>query len=154
MKVEQLMTRNVATCSPEQPMSEAARLMWERDCGCVPVVEPGGRLVGIITDRDICMSAYTKALPLHQIAIREAMALRVHCCRTGDPIEKAEKIMKEEQVRRLPVTNVDGLLVGILSLNDIAREADREQTNRLPEVGLNGVALTLSAVCQPHVNPS
>jgi CBS domain-containing protein len=148
MKVERLMTKDVKTTSPDQSLSDAARLMWEHDCGCIPVVDASGRAVGMITDRDICMAAYFKGRSLHEITIAESMAKEVLSCRIDDTIQQAEAVMQRAQVRRLPVTDPSGRIVGILSLGDIAREAGRGRTSRSAEVGLNDVALTLSAVCQ------
>ena len=76
MKVDLVMSKDVASCVPSETLNEAARIMWERDCGIVPVVESreSGKVVGVITDRDICIAAYTRGRPLAQIPIDEAMA--------------------------------------------------------------------------------
>jgi CBS domain-containing protein len=153
MKVERLMTKDVRTTSPDQPLADAARLMWEHDCGSIPVVDASGRAVGMITDRDICMAAYFKGRSLHEITIGDSMAKQVLTCRIDDTIQQAEGLMQRAQVRRLPVTDGSGRVVGILSLGDIAREAGRARTGRSAEVGLSDVALTLSAVCQQTAQP-
>jgi predicted transcriptional regulator len=77
MKIQNVMTRDVSACSPEDMLSRAAQLMWERDCGCVPVIDHSGVVCGMVTDRDICIAAYTQGLPLHQIAVRRAMSPHV-----------------------------------------------------------------------------
>ena len=72
MKVQQIMTKTVSSCLPDDTTNQAARIMWERDCGFVPVVEgrASQRVVGVVTDRDICIAAYTKNRPLDQIRLR------------------------------------------------------------------------------------
>ena len=137
MKVEQLMTRDVQTCCPGDPMSTAARIMWERDCGCVPVVEQedgGARVVGMITDRDICMAAYTQGRPLSDIRIDSAMSRAVRCCRFSDPVGTALKIFEHDQLHRLPVLDQNDHLVGVLSLADAAREAAHEHRRTAKDV--------------------
>ena len=124
MKVEDVMTRNVESCGVNQSLSAAARIMWEKDCGCVPVVDPDGRCVGMLTDRDICMAAYTQGQPLWAISVSSAMSHVVHGCLPGDSLSRAELLMRAHQVRRLPVMGFDGQLIGILSLADLAREAE------------------------------
>jgi CBS domain-containing protein len=129
MKVEQLMTRNVRTCGAEEPLSAAARIMWEGDCGCVPVVEQAdgtARVVGMITDRDICMAAYTQGSPLSEIPVSSAMSREVRSCAATDSIRTAVKILEQNQLHRLPIVDKNDHLVGLLSLADIAREAERE----------------------------
>jgi len=121
--VKAFMTDAVCHCSPEQPLSAAVQLMWEHDCGVVPVLSASGELAGLITDRDACMAAYTKGLPLSAIVVRDVMARHVHTCRPDDSIEHAATSMADAQVRRLPVVDADHRLVGIVSLADIARSA-------------------------------
>lgn len=120
--VRSIMTDAVVTCSPDEPLNAAARHMWEHDCGAVPVVADG-KLVGIITDRDICMAAYTQGRPLSGIAIKDVMARHVHVCRPEDSLERAASLMADARVRRLPVVDGQHRLVGIISMADIARGA-------------------------------
>jgi CBS-domain-containing membrane protein len=122
LSVQEIMTDAVASCSPDEPLNAAARQMWEHDCGVVPVVADG-KLVGIITDRDICMAAYTQGRPLTAIAIRDVMARHVHACRSDDTLERAASLMADARVRRLPVVDAEHRLVGIVSMADIARSA-------------------------------
>lgn len=122
LSVRQIMTDAVASCSPAEPLNAAARQMWEHDCGAVPVVD-AGKLVGIITDRDICMAAYTQGRPLAAIAIQDVMARHVRVCRADDSLEHAASSMADARVRRLPVVDAEHRLVGIVSMADIARSA-------------------------------
>ncbi|HZP42445.1 MAG TPA: CBS domain-containing protein [Candidatus Binatia bacterium] len=149
MKVEELMTRRVASCSASDTLNAAARIMWEHDCGCAPVVADG-RVVGMITDRDICMAAYTQDRPLSALPVSQAMSREVHSCRPDDPLAVAERTMRERQIRRLPVIDASGHLVGILSLNDVARAFAREGERAAGGARANEVASTLAAVCRPR----
>jgi CBS domain-containing protein len=152
MNVEQLMTRTVRSCLPDDSLNAAARIMWEADCGCVPIVEPADgrrRVVGMITDRDICMAAYTQGRPLDEIPIHSAMAKKVYCCHTTDAVETAIGLLEAKQVHRLPVLDRDDDLVGMLSLADIAREARREHAGGMHEVGDAQVAEVIEAISEP-----
>ncbi|MFN0062504.1 MAG: CBS domain-containing protein [Myxococcaceae bacterium] len=149
MKVEQLMMRPVWTCQPSDSLNVAAQLMWEKDVGCV-VVQAQGKVVGVVTDRDVCMGAYTTGRSLSAISVREAMAKEPVLIQPHATIEAAERTMQERRIRRLPVVDEQGLLVGLLALNDIAREARRQHGKRRPEVNAAGVAGTLAALCEPR----
>jgi CBS domain-containing protein len=151
MKVEALMSRGVKTCGPESSLSDAARLMWDGDCGCLPVVDAANHAIGMITDRDVCMAAYTQGSPLERIPVATAMSKKVFSCRPGDTVAEAETIMRVNRVRRLPVLDGEGCVTGVLSLNDIAREVEREGTRKgKKEIGTDEVVLTLGAICQPR----
>ena len=145
MKVDLVMSVDVGRCLPSDSLNEAARIMWERDCGIVPIVESreSGRLVGVVTDRDICVAAYTKGRPLTAISIAEVMAKRVVSCRASDELRAAEQAMCQAQVHRLPVIDASGQLVGVLSLADIARATAR---GRPPEVTPVEVGETVAAI--------
>lgn len=150
MKASELMTTDVKSCSVDDNLQRAAQLMWESDCGAVPVIDGDGRVVGIVTDRDICMSAYTQGLPLWQIPVSNAMAKRVHGVREDDPIEAVEQLMRRAQVRRVPVLDEEARLKGILSLNDLARHAHRSAGRRSNGLSGESISQTLAAVCQPR----
>jgi CBS domain-containing protein len=153
MKVELVMTKNVGRCTAGETLNDAARIMWERDCGIVPIVESAqsARLVGVITDRDICVAAYTKGRPLPEIPIAEVMAKRVVSCRTTDELKTAEAAMCDAQVYRLPVIGQGDQLVGVLSLADIARATQRG--NRQAEVSPLEVGETLAAIRRSRTLP-
>lgn len=121
--VKAIMTDAVCFCSPDQSLNAVAQLMWEHDCGAVPVVAASGELTGIVTDRDVCMAAYTKGLPLTAIVVRDVMARHVHTCAPDDSLVRAATLMASAQVRRLPVADADRRLVGVVSLADIAHGA-------------------------------
>lgn len=121
IRVRELMNSPPITCRPEDTLDQAARLMWDHDCGVVVVVSQEGRLVGVITDRDVCMAGYTRGQPLREIQVGDAMAKEVFSCQGADPISRALKLMGNYQVRRLPVVNADNRPVGLISLNNLIR---------------------------------
>ncbi|MCK6588758.1 MAG: CBS domain-containing protein [Polyangiaceae bacterium] len=149
MNVGELMTRSVRTCMPTDMLSCAARAMWEGDCGCVPIVDTNSFVMAMLTDRDICMAAYLQGKPLHEIPICSAMSTQLFTCKSDDSIEAAETIMRRHQVRRLPVTDLGGRLVGLLSLNDITRHIERSRHNGEGALSSQAVAQTLAAICSP-----
>ena len=151
MKASELMNTDVKSCSVSDTLQRAAQLMWENDCGAVPVIDGDGRVVGMITDRDICMSAYTQGLPLWQIPVPSAMATRVHGVREDEAIDAAERLMRRVQVRRVPVLDREARLKGILSLNDLARHAHRSAGRKGNSLSADSIAHTLAAICQPRV---
>jgi len=125
MKVEQIMNRNVKACRLQDSLNKAAQIMWEEPCGAVPVVDEQSRPVGFLTDRDICMAAYTQGKPLEALRVEMAMSRKVVLCRAEDDLGSAAQLMQQNRTRRIPVINPDGTLVGLLSLDDLACEAAR-----------------------------
>lgn len=157
MKVEQLMTRDVKACNQSDTLNRAAQLMWESDCGFIPVISGNGdgKVTGVITDRDIAMAAYIQGEQLWSITISAAMAHNVIACHSDDGISRAEALMRDNRIRRLPVLDQNERLVGILSLNDIAREARRQAAaGKRAEITENAVAETLATLSQPRASRS
>jgi CBS domain-containing protein len=150
MIVSQLMSRNVVTCRPHDSLQDAAGKMWDEDIGCLPVLDAEGHVIGIVTDRDACMAAYTQGRPLGAIQVESAMAHQVFSCLSTDRIADVEAIMKERKVRRVPVIDETGHLEGLLSMNDIARESARELKSRSPEVPARELVSTLASICEPR----
>lgn len=148
MKVEQLMKHPVRTCQAEDSLDVACQLLWEGDCGSLPVVDSEGRAIAMITDRDICMAAHFQGGPLHTLKVRAAMSRSLYACRPSDSIAACESLMRTQQVRRLPVIDEASQVIGILSLNDLALEAEAEASRRAKDVTLSEVAGTLSAICR------
>jgi CBS domain-containing protein len=123
MKVEELLTSDVATCGADWTVSAAAWVMWERDCGTLPVINERGRIIGMISDRDITIAATTKNRSPFEIQACEIMTGRVRSCRPEDDVRDAMKIMADGRVRRLPVVDPEGNLLGIISITDLVRRA-------------------------------
>ena len=124
MKISEVMTRDVQTVSPDQPVQEAANFMLSADAGSIPVIE-GERLIGMITDRDIAVRGIAKGYG-PETPVRELMTDDLIVVRIDDDVEEAATKMSDAQVRRLPVIDSDERLCGIVSLGDLSRETDTD----------------------------
>ena len=153
MRVEEIMHRPVVACSPGDHLGVAARLMWEKDCGALPVVDGDGRVIAMITDRDICMAALTQGLCLEDIPVQTAMSRQIHACRPEDQMTDVHSLMGDKQIRRVPVVDGDHHLVGILSINDMTRNVARP-TNTGNPTAKAAVIRTLAEVGAPHHGPT
>lgn len=152
MRIEDVMTRDVVVCRPDDSAGYVARLMWEHDCGVIPVVDEERRPIGMITDRDVCMAGFTTGRGLFDVRVKEAMSKHVRACRVNESISAAEAAMRQAHVRRLPIVNDAGQVVGLLSMNDLARAAcERLQKHRDMQSAAR-VIETLAAVCKPWCN--
>jgi CBS domain-containing protein len=140
-----LMTASPRTCSPEDSLSDAARVMWETDCGSVPVVTEDGHLLGIVTDRDICMATYTRGQAPAAISVGSTMSRDICSASPEDTLGHAAYLMGSRQVHRLPVIEAERL-VGILSIADVARHLKIYPGNSVPGcVALSNTIAALSA---------
>lgn len=122
MKVNELMTRDVTLAEPDMTLDRAATLMRDRDFGVLPVGE-NDRLVGVITDRDIAVRAVADGRDPTSTTVRDAMSPGTRWVFEDASCEEAAQVMKEHQIRRLPVINRDKRLVGIVSIGDFAVES-------------------------------
>ncbi len=147
MNVKKIMTADVATCGAGDSLSCAAQIMWERDCGIVPVVDADQTVIGTVTDRDICMGAYTQGRPLEAIRVDSVMAANPICCRVNDKPSKAWDLMAKHRVRRLPVTDGKGKIAGILSLNDLLTNNGGRSRSKSPAF-LESLSDTLGHICE------
>ena len=125
MKAKDIMTKNPKCVTPETSVREAARLMKQEDVGVLPVVERDGsdRLVGIVTDRDIAIRHVAEGHDSSSCPVREAMTSSVRTAREDDDVNDVMDVMGKEQIRRIPVINERGALIGIVAQADIVREA-------------------------------
>lgn len=146
MRIKDIMSYPVVTCPVGGTLDHAARLMWEFDCGIVPVTDDEGRVAGVVTDRDICMAAYTQGKPLSAIPVTTAMAGNVVAAHVDDEVDQVEELMSASQIRRLPVIDADHRPVGIVSMNDLARLAARAKRSGVDRQ----LVQTLATVCQPR----
>jgi CBS domain-containing protein len=150
MKIQSLMTKDPKCCRPEDSLRGVAHMMWECDVGSIPVVDQDHRVVGMITDRDICMTAYFQDRPLSNIAVHQAMASNVIACRPEDDVKTAQRLMRDHQLHRLPVIDREGHLLGVVSVNDLARKAASDRHMSSPPVAELGVVTTLAAIAAPR----
>jgi CBS domain-containing protein len=143
MKVEEIMTRAPKTCTPETNLAEAAHLMWEGDCGILPVITDGGRIIGLVTDRDICMASFMNFEHVREIPVSRVITEEVYACRPEADIHDALKLMQQHRIRRLPVVNAEGRLEGLLSMNDVTLEAKQGRAG----ITFADVVSTMKAIC-------
>jgi CBS domain-containing protein len=144
MKIEQVMTPSPATCGPMDNLGQVVERMWDANCGIIPVVDDAGRVLAVMTDRDICIAAATRGLPPGDMTAAEMQRKPVIACRLEDDLKTALALMKEHRVRRLPVTTDEGILHGIVSLDDIALCAGRRDT-----VSASEILATMKAIYAP-----
>jgi CBS domain-containing protein len=149
MRVQDLMSHPAITCNVNDDLNVPAKLMWDHDCGVILVVREDGKLAGVITDRDICMAAYTQGRSLDQILVNSVMAMHIISAHPDQKLGEVERLMTEYQVRRIPVVDENNRPVGVLSLNDLALESVEPDT-RMKD-GVSRVAHMLAAVCRPRV---
>ena len=144
MKVSELMATEVATCLATESLNRAAQIMWEHRCGSVPVVDESWRVVGMVTDCDVGMAAYTQGRRLDDIAVTLAMSHPVWTCPASATAEEAEGLMMAHGVQRLVVVDADGRLAGLVSLAGIARQAAAWDGNG--DIDLERVALAFGEI--------
>ena len=150
MKISKIMTRAVRTCRADDDMRAAAEIMWDKDCGCVPVVDDGGRAIAMITDRDLCMAAYTQDARLRDMRVGSAMSSELFTCAPDDDLTDAERTMRLHQVRRLPVVDANQMLLGIVSLADIVNATAHKPVARAKDAVLGATIETLAAITEPR----
>ena len=144
MKVKDLMTTDIKTCTPDTTVAEAAHLMWEGDCGILPMVDDG-ELVGVATDRDMYIALATQNARAAQLKVGALAARKVATCAPEDDVHAALATMRGARVRRLPVVGCGGTVLGMLSINDVLLAAG---AGKGP--GTEDVIKTLQAICGHH----
>lgn len=152
MKVKDVMTPDAKAIWLTESLAEAAQMMWDNDCGIVPVIKDGRKVIGLITDRDICMAMAMRDMNPSSVSVEEVMTGEVYSVNAEDDIKHALQAMQEHKVRRLPVLNAEGELEGILSMNDVV-------LNATASAGPNGrirysdIVKTFRAICE-HSRPA
>jgi CBS domain-containing protein len=141
MKVKKLMTTDAGYCSAEENLTKAVEIMWQRDCGAVPVVDGEMKPVGMITDRDIAIAASSKNRKPSQIKITEIISNKIFTCLETDDAEEALRKMRRAKIKRLPVVGEDGALVGVISITDLILKAPKLKKK---------VFSTVKAIGKPH----
>lgn len=144
MKVKDVFNPRAKSCTPVASLDAVGRIMWESDCGAVPVVDAEGKAVGILTDRDLAMAMAAKNRGSSQILVRELTSGELFTCVPEDEVTEAIGKMRTHRVRRLAVVDGLGQLLGMLSLKDLALASGASG------VSYEDVALTLQTVCKPR----
>ncbi|MBP8300427.1 MAG: CBS domain-containing protein [Planctomycetes bacterium] len=146
MQAKELMAREPRAVRLHERLDAAARVMWEQDCGFCPVLDSTGVLIGVLTDRDLCMAAYTQGKALFELPVTAAMARSVRTVRAEDTVQAVLAVMQQAQVHRAPVVDARGMLVGIISTNDLVRAA----ANRPAAIDANLVIKALATIGAPR----
>lgn len=147
MKVKEIMTRGAKVCELNASLAEAAKTMWDTDCGVLPVLKDGKEIVGLITDRDICMAMAMRDCNPTAISAEDVITGAVYSVAPEDGVKKALEIMREHKVRRLPVVSPEGELKGMLSMNDVVLKAQEASDTQVPELAYTDVVNTYKAIC-------
>ena len=128
MKVSEVMTPNPVCCVPSESAQKVARALRDGDVGSMPVVDDrqSRKLVGMITDRDLCCSVLAEGLDAKSTTIEKFVSTNPVACRDGDNLDSCERLMQEHQIRRIPVVNGEGRVIGIVSQADLALKATPE----------------------------
>jgi CBS domain-containing protein len=142
--VKDIMTSQPATCSPETNLAAAAALMLDADCGMLPVIDDG-RIVGVVTDRDMYIALATRGKRASELTGGEIAQAPVHTCSPDDDVHAVLETMKQHRVRRLPVAGFEGAIMGVVSMNDIVLAAGRRKGVRDDEV-----VAAMQAICSHH----
>ncbi|HEX6277713.1 MAG TPA: CBS domain-containing protein [Polyangiaceae bacterium] len=145
MKVQELMNRVVRTCSEGDSLEQAARTMWECDVGCLVVTDAEQRPIGILTDRDVLMAAFRRGIALSEGRVQSAMTTNVRTVGPNCTLHELERLMQAARIRRVPVVDEGGRLIGIIGLGDLAQYS-QWTANHL--MGVHGLAKTLWAVTE------
>lgn len=124
MKVRDVMTQPVVCCAAEANVGSAVQLMWEHNCGLLPVIGGDQKLIGVVTDRDICIAMGTRNKVAGDLTVGEIATQKVYTCRPDDEIHEALDTIANNRVRRLLVVDEKGLPQGILSMDDIVTHGD------------------------------
>lgn len=143
MRVKDVMARKVVCCTADANVGIAVELMWEYDCGMLPVVGSENKLTGIVTDRDICIAMGTRNRLPGNLTVGEVATRPVFTCAADDEIHEAMSTMAERQVRRLPVVNRDGVPVAVLSMDDIITHGDLNKWQGLCELSAEEIIRSL-----------
>src|SRR5262245_676406 len=150
MKVKDVMTPDAKAIWLTESLADAAREMWENDCGVLPVIKDSRKVIGVITDRDICMAAAIRDRSPSHISVEEVMNANLFSATPDDEVAHALKVMREHKIRRMPVLNAEGELEGILSMNDVVLRA-KARNGKKPEIDYADVVKTYQAICEHPV---
>lgn len=143
MKIKSIMSTDVKFTHVNNSLNDAARLMWDKDCGALPVID-NDAVVGMITDRDIAMAAYLQGALLSHLQVKNAMSSHLYFVNEEASLEAALNIMRDNRIRRLPVLDNHQKLVGIVALNDIVLEY---QTSHGKAIRAEQVIGAMAGIC-------
>ena len=155
MFVKEVMSMPAATCHTSSSLAEATAAMWTNDCGSLPVVDDNDHVVGVITDRDICIAAGTRDKRASEIPVSSVISYHASVVHPDDDVSSALHVMETRRVHRVPVVDAENRAVGIVSMNDLILRAEHKQSQHtLRDVdvlhALKRMALHQLPVVYPH----
>lgn len=147
MRIKHIMTKEPACCVPSDTAQRAACIMRDEHAGIVPVIEDAQarKLMGVVTDRDLCMNVVAEGRDPGGVTVQQSMTTKVVTCSPNDSVDRATELMRENQIRRIPIVNEQRELVGILAMADIVTRGD---------IKMNQMHETLKKVSAPAREPS
>jgi CBS domain-containing protein len=151
MKVQDVMMRTAASCTPETNLGSAVEILWSRNCGMLPVVDARQKVIGVVTDRDLCVALGTRNKLPGKMTVGEVAKGEVYVCQAQDDIHVALQTMAQYKVRRLPVVNRDGVLEGILSMDNVILHTDVGPWGRASGLSHEEVIKTLQRIYGPSL---
>jgi len=133
MKVREIMTPDPVCCVPEDNVQKVATMLRDQDIGSMPVVldQASRKLVGVITDRDLCCKVIAQGLNPSNTKIDRIFSLQPVSCRDGENVSSCEQLMQEHQIRRIPVVDGEGSCIGIVSQADLALREKPEKVSKI-----------------------
>jgi CBS-domain-containing membrane protein len=147
VKIRDIMTVDVKFCGPDTNLAAATEIMWRNNCGTLPVLDSAGRLIGIVTDRDIGIAVGTRNWRASDLAIRDLALKPVFTCGPNGDVHEALEMMCERQIRRVPVVDEDGRLAGIVCLDELALRAQKTASKKTADISYEDVVNTMKAIC-------
>lgn len=149
MKVTDIMAKPPAYCSPQTNLASAVEILWRQNCGILPIVDSEEKVVGLVTDRDICVALGTRNRLASDMTVSEVASGKVMACKPDDDLRSALATMAQAKVRRLPVIDAAGKLQGILSIDDIVLCTETRTLKGDSELSFEDLANTLKILYAP-----
>ncbi|MCE9584831.1 MAG: CBS domain-containing protein [Planctomycetes bacterium] len=150
MRVSDIATLNVKSCRPDTNLAVVASIMWEKDCGVVPVVDERNKVLGVVTDRDICMATATRSQLASQLTASDLVTGKAFTCRLTDDPRVALRTMATNGVRRLPVVDENGILAGMLSMTDLILASHDTKSAKMGQLTWSEVIPMIDVICHPR----
>jgi CBS domain-containing protein len=149
MRIADLYTPDVRSCDPASDLTLAGSILAETSCGALPVVDASARVVGIVTDRDLCLALTSRNVRASELTVGDVMTRTVQTCREEDDARYALRLMGDHKVHRLPVVNAEGRLRGIVSLDDLVLAV--HEAGDTPGLNAREVMDVLGSICESYV---
>ena len=146
LTVGDICTKSPRVTTPDATLAQAAKVMWESDCGMLPVIDTARKVIGVISDRDIALALAVRGSKVHDAKVKEAMGSRVVSCRADEAAGAALSRLAKFQVRRLPVVSADGVIEGVLSIADAIKNSGRFMGEKGQDITGDALVLVLQAI--------